>query len=186
MRLTASSLLSNTARDQTNLNQATATERVGFAPTDNTTLSAALTVGVLKITPATSGLSLTMAGNLTTPSVLFTGSNDFTIKGTGALFGTGTGTNYIIVTDPNATLNTTVSLAGANHPINKSGAGFLSLTGSSNQLAFTAAENINLDQGTLRGTLTSLGGGTSAGGAFTTLNLFGGVLEISGGGNFSS
>ena len=178
--------LSNTPRDQTNLASAGATERVGFAPTANTTLSAALSVGVLKITPGGTGLTLTANGTLSTPAILFTGTNDFSINGTGNLLPASTGTTYLYTTDPSTTLNVSNNLAGSNHPINKSGAGFLNLNGTVNQVGFTGVANLNLLQGVLRGTTTSFGGGTtSAAGAFTNTNFDGGTLEISGGGTFS-
>ena len=178
--------LSNVACDQNSLASAGTTERVGFAPTGNTTLSGALSVGVLKITPSTTGLTLTANANFSMPAILFTGTNDFTINGTGSLLPNTTGTTYIYTIDPNTTLNVANSLAGGSHPINKSGAGFLNLNGTTNQLAFTSVVNLNLLQGVLRGTTTSFGGGTtSAAGAFTNTNFDGGTLEISGGGAFS-
>jgi autotransporter-associated beta strand protein len=141
----------------------------------------------LKFTPTASGLSLNIGTNsLTTFGVMLAGTNDFSITGTtGTLWGTGAGTRYAHVVDANTTLNVAVSLAGAQQPFNKSGAGFLNLNGAANQLNFTSNQNVNLLQGVMRGTTTSLGGGTSAGGAFSTINLYGGVLEISGGGTFS-
>ena len=178
--------LTNVTRDQTNLSSAGSSERVGFAPSANTTLAAPLTIGVIKITPATTGLSLNLGNNaLTTTGLLFTGSNDFSITGTGALFGAAGGTRYIHTIDPNATLSIANTLAGAQQPFNKSGAGFLNLDGASNQVAFTSNQNINLLEGVTRVTPTSFGGGqTSAAGAFTSTNLYGGTLEISGGGTF--
>jgi hypothetical protein len=177
--------LSNTAQDQTNLGSATTTERVGYVPTGNYALSGNLSVGVLKITPGATGLNLNLGtNNLASPAVMLTGNNSFSITGsTGYLF-TSTGTSYLYAINPNTTLNVGVGIAGANHPTTISGAGFVNLNGSSNQLNFSAVENVNI-LGTLRGTTTTLGGGTSSGGAFTNLNLLGGVLEISGGGTFS-
>jgi autotransporter-associated beta strand protein len=127
----------------------------------------------------------TAANAINAAAVMLTGSSDFSINGTGAVFGTVAGTRYVHVTDSSAVLNVANSFAGAQQPFNKAGAGTLNLNGAANQLNFTAVQNVNVLQGIMRGTLTSLGGGTSAGGAFTTINLYGGVLEISGGGTFS-
>ncbi len=178
--------LANVLRDETTINGGVAFERTLYAPTANGTLTAPLTIGALKIQPTAPGLSLAMGANaISTTGLLFTGTNDFAITSTGgALFGAVSGTRYVHVIDANATLSVNASFAGANQPFNKSGAGFLDLNGAANQIAFTSAQSINILQGVLRGTATSLGGFTAAGGAFTNINLYGGTLELSGGGTF--
>ncbi len=181
--------LADTARDSATLASAAAWELTNFTPsTTTTTLSANLgavsTPMLLKISPTASGQSLGAGTNsINTTAVMLTGTNDFSIIGTtGSLFGTVAGTRYVHVMDPAATLNVALSFSGAGQPFNKSGLGTLNLNGATNQINFTAVQNVNVLQGVLRGSLTTLGGGTSAGGTFTNLNLYGGVLEISGGG----
>lgn len=177
--------LANISRDQTSINATATNERTLYAPTANGTLTANTMNAVTKITPQADGLSLNAATfGLNSAGILFTGSRDFSITGTtGNIFGSGAGTKYIYTIDSNATLNVAVSLAGAQNPFNKSGAGYLNLNGASNQVAFTANQNINLLQGTVRATPASFGGGTtSAAGAFTTTNFYGGTLEIAGSG----
>ena len=176
-----------TASTNTTLQTSTSTSVTVFNPSANQTLSGAVAAGALKFAPTADNLSLNIGTNsLTTFGVMLAGTNNFSITGSsGTLWGAGAGTRYVHVVDSNTTLSVAVSLAGANQPFNKAGAGVLNLNGASNQLNFTSVQNVNVLQGIMRGTLTSLGGGTSAGGAFTTINLYGGVLEISGGGTFS-
>jgi len=174
-----------TTATNTGLQGGTATSVTLFNPSANQTLGAAATTGTLKLAPTTTGLSLALgANNLSTNAVMLAGTTDFTVSGTGQFANSGSGTRYIWVTDANTTLSVSAPISSAS-PINKSGAGFLALTGASSQIAFAANQNINLLQGVLRGTGTSLGGATSAGGAFSTINLRGGVVEISGGGTFN-
>jgi fibronectin-binding autotransporter adhesin len=176
-----------TASTNTTLQTSTSTSVTVFNPSANQTLSGAVAAGALKFAPTAGSLSLNIGTNsLTTFGVMLAGTNDFSITGTsGTLWGAGAGTRYVHVVDANTTLNVAVSFVGAQQPFNKAGAGFLNLNGAANQLNFTSVQNVNVLQGVMRGTTTTLGGGTSAGGAFTTLNLYGGVLEISGGGSFS-
>lgn len=178
--------LANVSRDETTIGGAVAFERTLYAPNAIGALAAPISVGALKIQPNAAGLSLALGANaITTTALLFTGTNDFTITSTGgALFGAASGTRYFHIIDPNVTLFNGASVAGANQPFNKSGPGFLDFNGSINQIAFGTAQSINILEGVLRGTATSLGGFTSAGGAFTNINLYGGTLELSGGGTF--
>ncbi|MDZ4848114.1 MAG: autotransporter-associated beta strand repeat-containing protein [Pirellulaceae bacterium] len=183
--------LSETARNSATLASAAANEITTFTPSATTTtltadLGTAATSLLLKITPSASGQTLAVGTNAINRSALMlAGTTDFTISGTGALFGTVSSTRYVYVTEANTVLNTSQSFAGSNQPFVKSGAGTVNLNGVANQLGFTTNQNVNLAEGTLRGTLTSLGGGASTDGDFTTINLRGGTLEISGGGNFS-
>jgi len=183
--------LAEMARNSTTLSSAAAYEVTTFTPsTTTTTLSATLGAAasplLLKVTPSATGQTLAVGTNAINASAfMLAGTTDFTITGTGAMFGTVGSTRYIYVTDGNTVLNTAQSFAGAAQPFVKSGAGTVNLNGVANQLAFGSTQSVNIAEGVLRGTLTSLGGGASTDGDFTTINLFGGVLEISGGGTFS-
>jgi fibronectin-binding autotransporter adhesin len=183
--------LAEVTRNSATLGAAAANEITTFTPSNTTTtlaagLGAATTPLLLKITPSGSGQSLASGGfSINASAVMLTGTTDFSITGSGSMFGTVASTRYIYTTDANTVFSVSQSFAGSNQPFNKSGPGTLSLNGASNQLGFTTAQNVNIIEGTLRGSLTSLGGGASSGGAFTTLNLYGGTLELSGGGTFS-
>lgn len=162
---------------------ATANDLVVFNPSTNQTLTAAVASTTFKITPNGSN-QLSAGGNsITTAAIMLAGPNDFTITGSGALFGNRGTPRYAYVTDPGAILRVDMSLAGANQTFTKSGPGTIFLNGTSNQFAFTSNVGINLLQGTLRGTVAALGGGASTDGSFTTINLRGGVLEIDGEGS---
>ena len=121
-------------------------------------------------------------------AILLAGTDDFTIQNTGGGNGGigGIEDRFLFVSNASTTLNVAVTLAAADRNLVKSGDGFLALTGTSNQLAFaTGTQKIVVAGGVLRGTLTNLGGGTSSGGARTTIQMRGGVLELSGGGTFT-
>ncbi|MCY2974758.1 MAG: autotransporter-associated beta strand repeat-containing protein [Planctomycetota bacterium] len=170
----------------TNLAALTATSMAVFSPTATVTASGNVTTGTLKITP-NGGTTLAMgASNLATTALMLAGTTDFSITGTGGALNGGA-TKYIHVTDANTTLSTSLIMSGSNQPFTKAGSGFLDLNRTSTQFTPTNATGggMNIVSGVLRGSLLSLGGGTSAGGALTTINLRGGVLEISGGGTFS-
>ena len=185
--------LAETARDSSALPSAAAWEVTTFTPsTTTTTLSANLgtntTPLLLKLTPSASGQSLDGGTfDINAVGVILAGTTDFMIAGSGNFFGTVAAPHYVYVTDSNTVLSVSESLAGSNQTINKAGAGTLSLTGTggSSQLLFSSATNINVLEGALRGTATSLTGSTSIGGQYTSLNLGGGVLEYSGGGTFT-
>ncbi|MCE9561794.1 MAG: autotransporter-associated beta strand repeat-containing protein [Planctomycetes bacterium] len=153
-----------------------------------TIAASAVSYNTLKINAGASAtLNLTGTGSLSTTGILLTGSNDFTIQNTGVVTGGigGGDDRYFYVSNANTTLNVAVSLAGSANNVIKSGDGFLALTKGTNQLGFASNKNVVIANGVLRGTATNLGGGGSNGGAFTTIQLRGGVLEISGGGTFS-
>lgn len=166
------------------------------ASSQNSLLTATGTIGSLDINYNTlkiqagagATLNFTGAGIYNRNAILLAGTDDFTIQNTGSGNG-GIGGNedrFLFVSNPSTTLNVAVTLAAANQNLTKSGDGFLALTGSSNQLAFaTGTQKIVVAGGVLRGTLTNLGGGTSSGGARTTIQMRGGVLELSGGGTFT-
>jgi len=143
----------------------------------------------LKIAPTSSGftLDLTGAGALNTAGILLAGNNDFTIRNTGA----GTGgliagnQRFVNVANAGTTLSVGVSLLSSNNAFTKSGDGILALTGTASQVGGTSATKYGVAGGVFRGSLISLGGGTAAGGANTTIQLRGGVLEISGGGTLT-
>lgn len=184
--------LTEVPRNSATLGSAAINEITTFTPsTPTTTLAGNLGVAgtplLFKITPSGAGQSLASGGfNINAVAVMLAGNTDFSITGAGSFFGTVASFRYVYVTDANTVLSVEQSFAGASRPFSKSGPGTVFLNGAGNQLAFVGTvQNVNLLEGTLRGTLNSLGGGTSAGGAFTNLNLFGGVLEISGGGTFS-
>ncbi len=147
-----------------------------------------VTYNTLKILAGASAtLDLTGSGNLSTTGILLAGSDDFTIRNTGSGSGgiSGGDDRFIYVANAGTTLNVSTSMAASQQKFTKAGDGFLALTGSTNQLGFTGNRAVVVAGGVLRGTTTNLGGGTSAGGANTTIQLRGGTLEISGGGTFS-
>ena len=153
----------------------------GVAPLAATTNIAS---SVIIFDPTVAGLTLpmgsfTMAGS----ALMHRGINNFTITGTGVILGAG-GTRYIYVMNPTAVFSTNALLTG-NQPINKSGDGTLALTGATSQISFTVVQNINLNGGVFRGNANALNGATSSGGAFSTFNFYGGVLELDGGMSFN-
>jgi autotransporter-associated beta strand protein len=163
-----------------NLASLLATSMAVFSPTATVTASGNVTVGALKITP-NGGTTLAMGSNaLTTTALMLAGTTDFAITGTSNL--AGGAHKYVYVSDANTTLTMSQNMGGSNQGFTKAGLGFLSLNGTT--LSFTNAQNINLASGVLRGTAAALGGATSAGGAFSSINFRGGVLELSGGFSF--
>ena len=155
-----------------------------FNPTANQTLTGSVTAATFKILPGATATSLNIARTTSIPALMLAGPNDFTITGsTGRVMNGPPRYIYVTTADTVLTLNTVAiadGQAAQSQPLTKSGAGTLALTGANNLLPFTATQNIYLVQGTLRGTVGALGGGTSSDGDFTTVNLRGGVLEIDG------
>lgn len=177
-------------RNSGNLASATADELVDFTPTmANTVLTANLGVAAFKISPTAPNQQLTLANGsvaLNTNALMLAGPSNFTISG-GQWGRYGNDSNvsrYVYVTDPDTVLTVSGNLAGANNHIVKSGPGILNLDGSSNQLPFSSPSNVTVAEGILRATPAALGGGNASGGANTTINMRGGILEISGGGSF--
>ena len=151
----------------------------------NGTISAATAYSLssLRIVPgaASQHLDITGAGSLGTTAFVLSndptlGAVDYTIQNSGGGTGgiAGSGPRYFHVQQ--AVLNVGVSLAGADQPVVKAGAGALVLTSAANAAGVTQAVVINA--GTLRATPgSSLPSGE--------LRLRGGVLEITGGGTFN-
>jgi autotransporter-associated beta strand protein len=112
--------------------------------------------------------------------VMLSGTRDLTVTG-GSLFSTGTaGTRALIVVNPTTSLFTDSNLAANASPVTISGPGFIILTGTSNQIAFSSSQNFNIGGGTLRVTSSNFVP-TNA-----KIRFRGGVLEYNvSGGNFT-
>ncbi|MFT3879885.1 MAG: autotransporter-associated beta strand repeat-containing protein [Gemmatales bacterium] len=168
-----------------------------FNPTVDQTLTANAAAAAFRLAPNGSTTLSLGTSAITTAAFMYSGSGGFTIAGTGAasVFGTLNATRYLYVTDPTGVLTlgkvnpsdtTTVNLAASQNPLSKSGPGTLYLNGNTNQVLFTSVQNINIIQGALRVTSSSIGGFASNNSPFTTFNLRGGVLELDGGGSVSA
>ncbi|MBL9083142.1 MAG: autotransporter-associated beta strand repeat-containing protein [Planctomycetales bacterium] len=176
----------------TDINSITANSLVNL--TGTAALTAARTIASLRMEP-TATASLDLAGrNLLTTAYLLVGPNEYRIFNssttTPANISNGNTMRYFWVTDPNGTLRIgdNVNIPGAGSGFNKVGDGWLVVDdyNSANRFNFTTTtREITLQQGVMRISLTSLGGGASSGGAFSTMNFRGGTLEISGGGTLS-
>jgi fibronectin-binding autotransporter adhesin len=183
--------LSDSNRNSSTLSSAANWELTNFQPSVATTTlsanlgsSATISLGALKISPTASGQMLAIgANNVFAPALMLTGAINFTITGTSSSSGLqiGTSTRYVWVTDAATTLNYGAGLPSTG-PLTKSGDGTLNLNSAFTQIP---AANVNVVAGTLRGTTTSLGGTASNGAVNSTVNLRGGVLEISGGGSIT-
>ena len=139
---------------------------------------------VITFEPTVAGLTLPMgAFTMAGIALMHRGANDFSITGTAGILTGSAATRYIYVMNPAAVLSTDALLNSA-QPITKSGDGTLALTGTSSQISFATNQNINLCGGVLRATAAALNGATSAGGAFSTFNFYGGILELDGGMTF--
>jgi autotransporter-associated beta strand protein len=178
--------LPNTLRDSSNIASSTTSELTEFQPNLTvTTPSGTVSAQALKIVPPAIGQSLALgANNLLATGIMLPGSRDFSITSTtGAI--NGNGTRFVWVMNPATTLSLSPNLVNATNPITKLGDGILELTGSSNQINYASAANVNISGGALRVTSSSIGGFGSSGSPFVQMNFRGGVLELSGGGNFS-
>lgn len=140
---------------------ASSTTNVLFAPNSAgvVNLAANATVNSLVLEPTVSGVTLAMGSNkINSLGVAHSGANDLTVTG-GSLLrdDSNTTARTLIVLDPNASLITDSNLASsANAVINFGGRGFLVLTGTSNQVPFTAATTMNLGGGVIRATTSNL------------------------------
>ena len=150
--------------------------------TGNATTAASSTVSynTLKIAPSAGGQSLMIGsgGTLNVVGILLAAGTDYTITG-GTI--TGGSPRYLYVTNPNTTLF--IGSAFSTQIFNKAGDGFMVLTGSTNQVAFTSTQGVNLTGGTMRVTSTNfnLSIATAA-----NLRLRGGIIEYDvSGGNFT-
>ena len=116
--------------------------------------SGTVTYNSVKIAPIASGQALTIAASasLSTSAYLLAGSTDYAING-GSLISS-SAPRYFYVTDPNATLSVS-SILASGLAITKAGDGFLALTGTTNQVAFTSSQNVNIGGGVLRVTSTN-------------------------------
>jgi len=160
-----------------------AATNVKLAGSGTISAATAYSLSSLRIVPgaAAQQLSITGAGHLTTTAFILSndptrGAVDYAIQNSGGGTGgiAGSGPRYFQVQA--AALTVGVSLAGANQPVVKAGAGALVLTSSANAVGVTQPVVINA--GTLRATPgSSLPSGE--------LRLRGGVLEITGGGTFN-
>ena len=133
------------------------------------------TVNSIKLSPSGPGQSLNIAGtgDLNTTAILLAGGTDYTIRSTGGGGISGAAPRFFHV--DRATLNVDAGLAGANHPVVKSGNGVLALNNVGN---FNLNQILAINAGTVRATPgTTLTGGE--------IRLRGGVLEIQGGGTFA-
>jgi autotransporter-associated beta strand protein len=162
-----------------------ATGNVNFIPNAGgvTTLSSGPTLSSLKLTVNSGETAINLNNfSMTCPAVLLPGTNDFTITDSGtANFLSAAQGRTIYVTDPNTTLTLGARMGGTAQPMTKSGDGILALTGSANLFAFASNQNINLNAGTLRATIT--GATPNLGSSNTSLRFRGGVLEIANGSN---
>jgi len=159
-------------------NGATAGTNVRFEPNAAGTVNLGVVANQLatvNLAPTVAGVTLDATGTrMNTFGVMLSGGNDITVNG-GEMFTIGTGTRTLIVADPNAALSTNSLLATTNNPVNKSGEGFLILTGSTNQIAFpSAAQNFNLNGGTMRVTPQNF---DLAGATAPVFRVRGGTLE---------
>jgi MYXO-CTERM domain-containing protein len=176
--LTVDSNTSNTDAI-TALNQGTSSSRVQFTPAANTTYTANASINAASFRVGTSGAGaiLDMGSNtLNTAVLMLDGPDTFTINGSGSI--SSTGTRFIYVNNPAATLKTSLNLFATGGLL--SGPGFVEMTsGTAQNTLGSAGSRITLIGGvTLRANSTEAGGfGFNASGA-GTYDLGGGVIEI--------
>lgn len=156
---------------------ATAGTNVLYNPTTAGTVNQGATANQLAsvvFEPGVAGATYNIGtGQINTLAIMHSGVNDFTVTG-GSLFSTGTaGTRALAVVNPTSALFTNSNLAGSASPVTTSGPGFVILTGTTNQVAFSSTQNFNLG-GVLRVTSTNFDLTTAAA---PTLRFRGGVLE---------
>ncbi|HZZ27367.1 MAG TPA: autotransporter-associated beta strand repeat-containing protein [Pirellulales bacterium] len=138
----------------------------------NATITGAVSYNTLKISPSAAGQSLSGSGTLETTGLLLVGSTDYSID-VGELGGGGP--RNVFVTNPATTLSISSKLSGTDQSITISGGGFVALTASSNQVAFTNRQDINIVAGTLR---ARTDGATGNFGGNNTIRFRGGVFEV--------
>jgi autotransporter-associated beta strand protein len=159
-------------------NGATAGTNVRFEPNAAGTVNLGVVsnqLATVNLAPTVAGVTLDATGTrMNTFGVMLSGGNDITVSG-GEMFTTSNGTRTLIVANPTTALSTDSLLATTNNPVNKSGDGFLILTGSSNQIAYPAGGNaFNLNGGTLRVTPQNF---DLVAATAPTLRIRGGTLE---------
>jgi len=169
-----------------NFGTAPAGTNVLFNPTSAGTVNHSGTNQLASVVfePQVNGVTYNIgSGNqINTLGVMLSGTRDLTVTG-GSLFSTSTaGTRALIVVNPTTSLMTDSIVAPnvSNSPLTTGGQGFIILTGTSNQIGYTTAQNINIGGGTLRVTSSNFVP-TNA-----TIRFRGGVLEYNvSGGNFT-
>jgi trimeric autotransporter adhesin len=152
------------------------------APTGTTTVSANIPALTLRVSPA-SGASLAIGSNgIAAAGIMLDGANDFAITGSTGVVGSA-GTHYIYVNNPGTTLSLGTPITSSTNAVVFAGPGFVSLTGAGLQNNGTSGNNyrISITGGVLRGNNTQLELTNTA--TRGVINLYGGVLEITGGTN---
>lgn len=151
--------------------------------TTNATVTNTFTSRGLKISPNGAGrtLDLTGAAALNTTGLLLVGSDDYTIRGLGTGTITGGGPRYFAVANANTTLNLAAQIGSAGSDVVKTGEGIVSLTGNNGAILNTGNTRFVINAGVLRTTVGATGGLPSNNNV--SVDLRGGVLEISGGSN---
>ena len=149
----------------------------------NATVTSGYSSRGIKITPGGAGrtLDLTGAANLNTTGLLLVGTDDYTVRGLGTGAVTGGGTRYFAVNDPNTTLTIAAKIGAAGTDVVKTGDGIVSLTADNGATLNTGNTRFVVNAGVLRATVGAAGGLPSNGNV--SVDLRGGVLEISGGAN---
>ena len=175
-----------TATTAAQLQAAATTSATQFnAPTGTTTLAATASPATLRISPAAGATLDTLTFALGSQGIMLDGANNFSIQSSAATPGAlGTaGTHYFYVNNAATTLSTNLQVTSSTNAVNFVGPGFVSLTGTTLQNNGTAGNNyrFTIEGGVLRGNTTQLDLSSAA--THGTIDLFGGVLEITNGTN---
>lgn len=168
--------LSETSRDTSNLASVAQWEITNFTPYGYAyNLTSSISPAAFKITQ-NSNFSFDNDGAINTTAIMLDGnSTDATsINGTGTI-SNGTNPRYFWVNNATTMLTIGCVINDQNADIIKAGQGTLQMNST---LSFSALTNITLLEGTLRIASTQLNGTSSSGGAYTNINLFGGMLEL--------
>lgn len=176
-----------TSRTETTLTSAAANENTIYRPTTtsaNATLSNSISTQTVVFEPRTSAQSVDLNGNtLTTNGIALSGiagtsSNPavFNING-GTLAGSAAADRTFFIANGNSILNISSNFAGSsNGSIIKSGSGLLSLTGTTDQMAFSGITDVVINSGSLRARTS--GANLNFGTTNNDIQFRGGVLEI--------
>jgi fibronectin-binding autotransporter adhesin len=171
-----------TVSDAVGLASLTATKIAQFNPAAGGTVTASgtVTTGSLRITPAGPGATLAMGANgIASVALMLDGPNNFAITGTGT-FGA-SGTRYIYVNNPNATLQISLNVDSGANPTVFGGPGFVELTGTTLQNTNTDTSRFSIAGGVVRANNTEVNfKGTNG-----VISFGDGVLEIKNGSNGS-
>lgn len=162
-----------------NITAANTNYQLNISASTTLTATAAPQGASLRIVPGPNSSLDLGTNNLLPLGIMLDGPNDFTITGNGVL-GSG-GTKYFYVNNPNTTLFFSNRFTTTNNPAIFAGPGIVALTANSLQNDGTVGDNyrITIAGGVLRGNNTQMGFDTTRG----VINLYGGVLEITNGGN---